>query len=126
MKQTFTLFALLVFPFMFHAQQESFQKSFQHFEESRGDSNIEPILTLPYEEIVELTNALNSSSGLGPTFNYYGTIVVVDQMNRLPNGELQLILRREDGRNFYGFRPTLKAILTQSATTDSTFTDNNN
>ena len=110
---------------MFYAQQDSFQKSFQHFEESRGDSNIEPILTLPYEEIVELTNALNSSSGLGPTFNYYGTVVVVDQMNRLPNGELQLILRREDGRDFYGFRPTLKAVLTKSSVVDLTTNENN-
>jgi hypothetical protein len=126
MKQCFTLFVLLVFPLVVFAQQDNFQKSFQHFEESRGDTNTNAILTLPYEETVALTNALNSSSGLGPTFNYYGTVVVVDQMNRLPNGELQLVLRREDGRDFYGFRPTLKAVLTKSSVTDLTMIENNN
>ena len=120
MKQCYTLIILVVFPFMVFAQQDNFQKSFRYFEESRGDINSEPIVTLPYEETVALTNTLNSASGLGPTFNYYGTVVVVDQMNRLPNGELQLILRREDGRDFYGFRPTLKAVLTKSPIVDLT------
>ena len=126
MKQRYTLLILLVFPLIIFAQQENFQKSFQHFEESRGDTNTEHILTLPYQETVVLTNPLNATSGLGPTFNYYGTIVVADQMYRLPNGQMQLILRREDGRNFYGFRPTLKAVLSKTPTTDLTFNDNNN
>lgn len=125
MKQCFTLFTVLVLPFLVFAQQYEFQKSFQHFEESRGNASVEPILTLPYEETVVLINSLNSSSGLGPTFNYYGTIVVVDQMNRLPNGELQLVIRRQDGRNFYGFQPTLKAVLSRSSSINLTINDNN-
>ena len=96
------------------AQQTEFVKSYEHFNESRGNSENDQILTLPYEETVKLFNPLNSKSGLGATFNYYGTVVVVDQMDILPNGEMQLILRREDGRNFYGYRPTIKAILTKS------------
>ena len=114
MKQSFTLLFLLTFSMNLNSQQTEFQKSFEHFEESRGDSDTEYILTLPYEETVMLTNSLNSTSGLGPTFNYYGTVVVVDQMNTLPNGEMQLVLRREDGRDFYGFRPTIKAILSRN------------
>lgn len=125
MKQRFTLYMLLVAPFIVVAQQSEFQKSFQHFEESRGNTTTERILTLPYEETVVLINSLNSSSGLGPTFNYYGTVVVVDQMNRLPNGELQLVIRRQDGRDFYGFQPTLKAILSMSSSIDLTNNENN-
>ncbi len=93
------------------SQRSSFKKTFEHFEESRGDAAIDYILTLPYEETVRLTRPLNSTSGLGATFNYFGTVVVVDQMNVLPNGDRQLVLRREDGKDFYGFRPTIKAIL---------------
>ncbi len=118
MKQSFTLLLLLTFPMILSSQQTEFQKSFEHFEESRGDSATEHILTLPYEETVMLTNSLNSTSGLGPTFNYYGTVVVVDQMNTLPNGEMQLVLRREDGRDFYGFRPTIKAVLSRNQQTN--------
>ena len=126
MKNCYTLMIFLVFPLALLGQQEKFQKSFQHFEESRGDANTEYILTLPYEETVLLTNPLNSVSGLGATFNYYGTIVVVDQMNVLPNGDMQLVLRREDGRDFYGFRPTLKAVLSKQPETDLTYNSNNN
>ena len=124
MKQCYTLFILLVFPLAVFAQQEKFQKSFEHFDESRGDSANEYILTLSHQETVVLTNPLNSSSGLGATFNYFGTVVVVDQMNVLPNGDKQLILRREDGKDFYGFRPTIKAVLSP-VSKDSTDTDNN-
>ncbi len=124
MKQNFTLFVLLLIPFFLLSQRTNFKKTFEHFDESRGDTANEYILTLPYEETVVLTNPLNSSSGLGATFNYYGTVVVVDQMNILPSGERQLVLRREDGKDFYGFRPTIKAVLT-SVPTDSTNTDNN-
>ena len=111
MKQSFTLIFLMVLPLCLFSQRSSFKKTFEHFEESRGDAAIDYILTLPYEETVRLTRPLNSTSGLGATFNYFGTVVVVDQMNVLPNGDRQLVLRREDGKDFYGFRPTIKAIL---------------
>ena len=111
MKQSFTLILLLAFPVFIIAQNNNFKKKFEHFDESRGDSSNEYILTLPYEETVVLTNSLNASSGLGSTFNYYGTVVVVDQKNVLPSGDMQLVLRREDGKDFYGFRPTIKAVL---------------
>ena len=106
------------------SQRSSFKKTFEHFEESRGDAAFDYILTLPYEETVRLTRPLNSSSGLGATFNYFGTVVVVDQMNVLPNGDRQLVLRREDGKDFYGFRPTIKAILS-IVPKDSSKIDNN-
>ena len=124
MKQTFTLLFLMILPFFLSAQQGNFQKSFEHFDESRGDSTTEHILTLPYEETVLLTNSLNSTSGIGPTFNYYGMVVVVDQMNTLPSGDMQLVLRREDGRDFYGFRPTIKAVLSNKPMNDSNIDSN--
>ncbi len=81
MKQTITLlFLLMLFPAV-SAQDAEFVKSFEHFNESRGDFDSGQILTLPYEETVKLFHPLNSKSGLGPTFNYYGTVVVVDQMD---------------------------------------------
>lgn len=116
MKQTFTLFFCFILVSPLFAQQTDFVKSYEHFNESRGNFESGQILTLPYEETVKLFSPLNSRSGLGPTFNYYGTVVVVDQMDRLPDGKMQLILRREDGRNFYGYRPTIKAILSDSIT----------
>ncbi|MDT0606627.1 hypothetical protein [Croceitalea rosinachiae] len=114
MKQLTTLILFFFYISSTNAQQDEFLKRFDHFRESRGNVESGLILTLPYQEMVRLESNLNSNSGLGPTFNYYGIVVVVDQMNILPNGEKQLVLRREDGLNFYGYRPTLKAVLAKN------------
>jgi hypothetical protein len=100
-------------------------KRFEHFTESRGNSDNDLILTLPGQELVKLQHNLNSRSGLGPTFNYFGTVIVVDQVNVLPNGNKQLIIRREDGRNFYGYKPTLKAVLITNTQKETEFPSNN-
>ena len=100
-------------------------KRFENFTESRGNSDNDLILTLPGQELVRLQQNLNSRSGLGPTFNYFGTVIVVDQVNVLPNGNKQLIIRREDGRNFYGYKPTLKAVLITTNTKGTKFPQNN-
>ena len=126
MRQIFTcIIFLLGTTVVAIAQSGEFVKSYEHFEESRGDYESEQILTLPYEETVVLHNALNSRSGLGPTFNYYGTMVVVDQMDVLPSGDMLLVLRREDGRNFYGYRPTIKAVLSNNTSKDQESANNN-
>jgi len=114
MKQLTTLIFILLIISSISAQQSEFVKRFKHFDESRGDVESGLILTLPYQEMVRLESNLNSNSGLGPSFNYYGTVVIVDHMNILPNGNKQLVLRREDGRNFYGYRATLKAVLVKN------------
>lgn len=115
MKDIFIGMLLICFSATLTAQQQTFVKSFEHFEESRGNAALGQILTLPYKETVTITRALNSRSGLGPKFNYYGTVVAVDQWNRTNSGKIQLVLRREDGRDFYGFRPTIKAILSTTS-----------
>ena len=124
MKQKITLLILLVFPFLLLSQNLNYTKTFEHFDESRGNAKNDYILTLPHEETVVLTSPLNSQSGLGATFNYFGMVVVIDQKNVMPNGEIQVILRREDGKDFYGYRPTIKAVLSPLPK-DSTITNNN-
>ncbi len=103
-----------VFSWNVCAQSGTYRIVFEHFEESRGDGFGQLITELPYSEVVLSYNPLNSNSGLGTTFNFHGNIVVVDQFNTLDNGAIQVVLRREDGRNFFGYTPTLKAILVPS------------
>lgn len=93
------------------AQTRVYQMGFEHFQESRGDSGNGLMAELPYTEVVLGHNPLNSRSGLGLTFNFHGHVVVVDQMDVLPDGSIQAVIRREDGRDFFGYAPTLKAIL---------------
>lgn len=109
------LFLIVSYALLFNwsatSQTTPYRIEFEHFEESRGSGNQEVITELPYSEIVLLHNPLGSKSGLGSTFNFNGNVVVVDQFNTLDNGTIQVILRREDGKNFFGYTRTLKAIL---------------
>lgn len=102
---------LFLMHFSMVAQDKVQQIKFEHFVESRGDFEKGMLLEIPYSDIVMMSNSLNSSSGFGFTMNFHGNIVVVDQMNVMPSGNTQVVLRREDGRNFYGYKPTIKAIL---------------
>ena len=91
--------------------QERYQLKFEHFSESRGDFELDTLLEIPYTNVVVMENSLKSSSGFGLQMNFHGQVVYVDHMETMADGSVQVILRREDGRNFYGYKPTIKAVL---------------
>lgn len=93
------------------AQSNLHKIEFEHFTESKGDSPQQLITELPQGGLVFSNIPLNSTSGLGKKFNFHGNVVVVEQMDRMADGSIQVILRREDNRDFFGYKPTLKAIL---------------
>ncbi|RDY59520.1 hypothetical protein [Flagellimonas nanhaiensis] len=111
MKKVLLLLIFLIFSSGVLAQSGQYQLKVEHFEESRGDFNHERILKIPYSQMVLVENSLNSSSGFGLQMNFHGQLVAVDYMETMPDGSIQVILRREDGKNFYGYKPTIKAIL---------------
>ncbi|WP_343488105.1 hypothetical protein [Allomuricauda sp. d1] len=122
-------FLLLSIFFMFitlglSAQAQVYEMRFEHFQESRGNADTGLIARLPYSEVVLLHNSLNSSSGLGATLNFHGNMVVIDQMNVLPDGTTHIVIRREDGRDFFGYTPTLRAVLRAAGTDDSPLEEN--
>jgi protein-L-isoaspartate O-methyltransferase len=106
----YSLLAVFV-NFSLLAQNNLHKIEFEHFDESKGDSRQELITELPYDGMVLSNIPLNSSSGLGKTFNFHGNMVVVERMERLNDGSIQVVLRREDNENFFGYKPTLKAVL---------------
>ncbi|MEX0316267.1 MAG: hypothetical protein AB3N18_18950 [Allomuricauda sp.] len=103
-----------------NAQQERYQLKFEHFSESRGDFEPGMLLEIPYSNVVMVENSLKTSSGFGLTLNFHGHIVMIDHMETLSDGSIQVVLRREDGRSFYGYKPTIKAILVKDKHTDRT------
>lgn len=114
MKKTLLLCSSVICSVMIYGQTKTHQIEFEHFTESRGNAETDLILELPYSELVTSHRPLSSNSGLGKTFNFNGSVVVVDYLDVLPDGTMQVVLRREDGKNFYGYRPTIKAILKPS------------
>lgn len=98
-----------------HSQNKIYKIEFQHFEDSRGDSSMDMIAELPRSEYIQFEMPMNVSSGLGPTFNYHGYVVIIDQISFQEDGSYNVLLRREDGKDFFGYYPTLRAILKPSS-----------
>ena len=122
MKHLSTLFFL--FCFTSTIAQTGYQLQSSHFEGTRGNSETELILNLPEQEIVQLENHLNTTSGFGWTFNYFGNVLVVEQLDILVDGTKQLVLRREDGKDFFSNRSTIKAIIKPIASQQLLATNN--
>jgi len=93
------------------AAQQLYTVHFDNFEASRGNADTGLIAELPQSELIIKQDVLRSRSGLGMPLNFHGNIVVIDQMDVLPDGSKQITIRREDGKDFFGYRPTLRAIL---------------
>jgi len=110
MKYLTTLF-FLFFASLSTAQSGYHLESSSQFEGTRGNTDTELILSLPQQELVQLQNHLNTTSGFGWTFNYFGNVLVVEQLDVLYDGTKQLLLRREDGKDFFGHQRTIKAVL---------------
>ncbi|WP_222981965.1 hypothetical protein [Flagellimonas meishanensis] len=111
MKRKLLLVLMPLFTYTIYAQESPQRISIESFSQSRGDAEESQLLEVPHSQIVVMNNSLQTSSGFGMTLNLYGSVVVVDQMERMPDGTTQLVLRREDGKDFYGFKPTIRAIL---------------
>ena len=111
-KLHYTVLIALLFCSFLGAQEQFQSVSFEHFTESRGDSESGLIIEIPKSQIIVLENSLRTRSGFGMRLNFNGVMVIIDQMEVLRDGRTQVVLRREDGRNFYGYKPTLKAVLT--------------
>ena len=109
---------LLFFCAGIDAQQRLKHISFEHFTESRGNTESGLRIEIPYSQLIVLENAMDTRSGFGLRMNFNGNMGIVDQMEGLMDGRTQVVLRREDGRNFYGNTPTLKAILSNEQTND--------
>lgn len=120
----FIITLLLVFTGFTAFAQTEFKKSFEHFEISSGDSKNNYIITLPQQEIVRIAGQMQGNSGFGPTFDYFGATLIIDQMDTLPNGTILAIVRREDGKKFYGHLPTLRAVLKPAQQLVNTATSN--
>lgn len=63
------------------------------------------------ETIVAVMGGLNDWDGMNNYFNVYGSKVLIESKDIAYNGIINITLRREDGRNFYGIYPTIRAQL---------------
>ncbi len=92
----------------------------------QGAYNAIPLKNMPQVKSISLPDHLLSSiyrkGSIERTINVYGQSLIVESAESYPNGDVQLVLRREDGRDFYNLYPLVKAELRRQ---DSTMVQKN-
>lgn len=66
-------------------------------------------ISVPVKSGIVVLDGAYDSEGLGQAIVFNGSRLIIDSMSMGENGWRNVVLRREDGRNFYDMFPTLKA-----------------
>jgi hypothetical protein len=59
-----------------------------------------------------IVGGLNDLDGMGNYFNVYGSKLIIDSLDITSDGTQSVVLRREDGNNFFNLYSTMRAKLT--------------
>ena len=111
MKQIYlAIITTLVMTFSFSQETATLRlTAVEEPETSYGE--MRPLVQLGSRKVVAVMGGLNDLDGMNNYFNFYGSKVIVQSKDILSNGIISFTLRREDGDNFYGQYPTLRAEL---------------
>ncbi|MFS4415942.1 hypothetical protein [Maribacter sp. 2307ULW6-5] len=100
------------------AQEITFLKlsSANQWEASYGD--LGPQAQISQNKVVAVMGGLNDWDGANNYFNFFGSKVIIERKDIASNGNTHLVLRREDGKNFYGLYPILNAEIVPASSRD--------
>ncbi|MEO1012288.1 MAG: hypothetical protein AAFX53_13350 [Bacteroidota bacterium] len=68
-------------------------------------------IQLPTDDVLAIMGGLNDWDGMNNYFNIFGSKLIVERMDHNTDGSKQIVLRREDGKDFYNLFPTITARL---------------
>lgn len=92
--------------------QEQYKLSLDTYQEMENNSSaMKNQVNLPFANQIVVMGGLNDLDGMGNYFNVYGSKLIIDSLDYAENGIKLVVLRREDGRNFYEIYPKLRAKL---------------
>ncbi|QCX02224.1 hypothetical protein FGM00_19655 [Aggregatimonas sangjinii] len=104
-----TLFGMF---FLVGYSQDRFVLSFDDFQVVEDLNTFQKShVRFPGQDLVVTINNLHDLQNIGNYLDVFGKTLVVDSMQRTASGTHSIILRREDGRDFYDIFPTLSAEL---------------
>jgi len=93
--------------------QKTYSLSLDTYQTSAdGSASFGNLIELPISQRTVVLGSLNDLSQIGSYISVYGTKLIVDSLDQASDGTKRVVLRREDGLDFYDFFPTLKVILT--------------
>ncbi len=92
--------------------QELFRLQFDTYQyvESK-DGALGSHIKLPNNNATIIMGGLNDWDGMNNYFNLFGSKLIIDSTDRSSDGIQNVVLRREDGRNFFDLFPTVSAKL---------------
>lgn len=85
------------------------------FEQNQTQTNATLIntheISLPVKGSAVIVGGLNDLDGMGNYLNVFGSKLIVDSLDIASDGTQNVVLRREDGNNFFNLYPSLRAKL---------------
>ncbi|WP_027076890.1 hypothetical protein [Maribacter antarcticus] len=69
-------------------------------------------ISLPVKGATIIVGGVNDLDGMGNYLNIYGSKLIVDSLDIASDGTQNVVLRREDGNNFFNLYSTMRAKLT--------------
>lgn len=109
MRKIYFVLSTLFFLNVSYSQQMATLRLTAVEEPESSYSEMRPIIDLGNHKVVAIMGGLNDWDGMNNYFNIYGSKVIVQSRDVSSKGVITLTLRREDGDNFFGQYPTLKA-----------------
>lgn len=114
----FFIAIILIASVSVHAQEKVYSLNAYEFEAPRMESVLDPAfrkLELNKDKHLTISEPLVRSilnqGGIGKTVNIYGKALVIEEVNPLTDGSVELVMRKENGKSFFNFYPRVKARL---------------
>ncbi len=101
-----------------NAQEKVYSLNAYEFEAPQTEAVLDPAyrklelnkdkhLTIPEP----LVRSILNQGGIGKTVNIYGKALVIEEVNPLIDGSIELVMRKENGKSFFNYYPKVKARL---------------
>lgn len=100
------------------AQQQVFSLNAYEFDAPQTASLLDPVsrkLDLQKDKFLTLSGPLEQlvfNQGIGKTVNIYGKTLVIEEVNPNADGTIELVMRQENGKDFFNYYPKVRARLT--------------
>lgn len=115
----FTIFVIAAYSAA--AQQKVYSLNAYEFDAPRTASLLDPVnrkLDLEKDKYLTLSGPLERiilNQGIGKTVNIYGKMLLIEEINPLNDGSVELVMRQENGRDFFNYYPKVRARLISKA-----------
>jgi hypothetical protein len=124
MKKLFTFTVFVIISFSMNAQElyRLQLNAYQTVEHKDGSGASQ--LKFPKSNTNIIMGGLNDWDGMNNYFNLFGSKLIVDSLDMGSDGIQNVVLRREDGRDFFNLFPTVSAKLVPITHPENTSEEN--